>query len=52
MDIASFETMWTENYLYMDKTLHIYRMVTEGRYYFFVAPATFWEDEAEQCLKT
>jgi hypothetical protein len=41
VDIVSFETMRTENYLYVDKTQHIYRMVTGGRYYFLSRPRRF-----------
>jgi len=39
--IQSFETMRTENYLYVDKTRHIYRMVTEGKFYFLSRPRRF-----------
>ena len=41
VDIQSFETMRTENYLYVDKTRHIYRMVTEGKFYFLSRPRRF-----------
>ncbi len=39
--IQSFETMHTENYLYVDKTRHIYRMVTEDKFYFLSRPRRF-----------
>jgi hypothetical protein len=41
VDIQSFETMRTENYLYVDKTQHIHRMVTEGKFYFLSRPRRF-----------
>ncbi|GAK55245.1 hypothetical protein U27_02077 [Candidatus Vecturithrix granuli] len=41
VDISSFEKMRTEGYLYVDKTQHIYRMVTEGTFYFLSRPRRF-----------
>ena len=41
VDIQSFETMQTENYLYVDKTQYIYRLVTEGKFYFLSRPRRF-----------
>lgn len=41
VDLASFEKMRTENYLYVDKTQHIYRMATEGTFYFLSRPRRF-----------
>ncbi len=41
VDVQSFEKMRTENYLYVDKTRHIYRMVTEGTFYFLSRPRRF-----------
>lgn len=41
VDISSFEKMRTEGYLYVDKTRHIYRMVTEGTFYFLSRPRRF-----------
>lgn len=41
LDIQSFETMRTENYLYVDKTRHIHRMVTEGKFFFLSRPRRF-----------
>ncbi|GAK53791.1 AAA-ATPase [Candidatus Moduliflexus flocculans] len=41
VDLASFEKMRTENYLYVDKTQHIYRMATEGTFYFLARPRRF-----------
>ncbi len=41
VDVQSFEKMRTENYLYVDKTRHIYRMITEGTFYFLSRPRRF-----------
>ncbi len=41
VDIQSFEIMQTENYLYVDKTRYIHRMVTEGKFYFLSRPRRF-----------
>ena len=41
VDISSFEKMRTEGYLYVDKTRHIYRMATEGTFYFLSRPRRF-----------
>ncbi len=41
VDVQSFEIMRTQNYLYVDKTRHIYRMVTEGTFYFLSRPRRF-----------
>ena len=39
--IQSFEKLRTEGYCYIDKTAHIYNMVTEGCYYFLSRPRRF-----------
>lgn len=39
--ISSFEFMRTQGYLYVDKTSWIYRMVTQGMYYFLSRPRRF-----------
>ena len=39
--IQSFEKLRTEGYLYIDKTTHIYKMATEGCYYFLSRPRRF-----------
>ena len=39
--IQSFEKLRKEGYLYIDKTAHIYNMVTEGCYYFLSRPRRF-----------
>lgn len=41
VDVQSFEIMRTQNYLYVDKTRYIYRMVTEGTFYFLSRPRRF-----------
>lgn len=38
---SSFENMRTRDYLYVDKTEYIHRMVTEGAYYFLARPRRF-----------
>ncbi|MCP4398550.1 MAG: ATP-binding protein [bacterium] len=53
VDIQSFETMQTENYLYVDKTRYIHRMVTEGKFYFLSRPRRFGKSllvSTLQCL--
>ncbi len=39
--IQSFETMRTGNYVYVDKTRHVYRLITEGQFYFLSRPRRF-----------
>ena len=39
--IHDFETIRTENYLYVDKTQLIYQMITQGRMYFLSRPRGF-----------
>ena len=39
--IQSFEKLRTEGYCYIDKTAHIYNMVTSGCYYFLSRPRRF-----------
>ena len=39
--IHDFETIRTENYLYVDKTQLIYQMITQGRMYFLSRPRRF-----------
>ena len=38
--IQSFETMRTEQYLYVDKTRHIYQMVASDKFCFLSRPGT------------
>ena len=51
VDIQAFEIMRGEPYLYVDKTQHIYRMITEGRYYFFSRPRRFGKSLLVSTLK-
>jgi hypothetical protein len=39
--IQSFKTIRENNYLYVDKTRHIYRMIAEGMFYFLARPRRF-----------
>src|ERR1700761_6372570 len=39
--IHDFETLRTENYVYVDKTQLIYQMITQGRMYFLSRPRRF-----------
>jgi hypothetical protein len=39
--IQDFETIRTENYLYVDKTELIYQMITRGQVYFLSRPRRF-----------
>jgi len=41
MGISSFEVLRTRGNVYVDKTEHIYRLVTEGMYYFLSRPRCF-----------
>lgn len=51
LDIQAFEIMRGERYLYVDKTRRIYRMVTEGRYYFLSRPRRFGKSLLISTLK-
>jgi hypothetical protein len=39
--IQSFEKMIKNNYVYIDKTHHIYDIITKGTYYFLSRPRRF-----------
>lgn len=41
LNIANFEDLITKNYIYVDKTRHIYEMLNEGKYYFLARPRRF-----------
>lgn len=41
VDISTFSRIRQSNYLYVDKTEHIYRMITEGHRYFLSRPRRF-----------
>lgn len=51
VDVQSFEVMRTQDYLYVDKTRHIYRMVTEGTFYFLSRPRRFGKSLLVSTLK-
>ncbi len=38
--IQAFETIREQGYLYVDKTRHVHRMVSEGMFYFLARPRT------------
>lgn len=39
--IQQFQELRTEGWVYVDKTLHVYKMATEGKYYFLSRPRRF-----------
>ncbi len=41
VDVSSFRTLRTENYIYVDKTEYIYDLITGGRLYFLSRPRRF-----------
>lgn len=41
IDVSTFAEIISENYLYIDKTEHIYALVTQGKYYFISRPRRF-----------
>ena len=41
LGISTFSEIIQENYVYVDKTEHIYQMVTGGKYYFLSRPRRF-----------
>ncbi len=51
VSINDFETMRTEGYLYVDKTSDIYRMVTQGKFYFLSRPRRFGKSVLATTLK-
>ncbi|MEA3341821.1 MAG: AAA family ATPase, partial [Chloroflexota bacterium] len=48
---SSFENMRTRDYLYVDKTEYVHRMVTEGAYYFMARPRRFGKSLLLSTLK-
>jgi len=48
---SSFENMRTRDYLYVDKTEYVHRMVTEGAYYFMSRPRRFGKSLLLSTLK-
>ena len=51
LDIQAFEIMRGENYLYVDKTRHVYQMAAGGRYYFLSRPRRFGKSLLVSTLK-
>ena len=51
LDVQSFEKMRTENYVYVDKTRHIHKMISEGTYYFLSRPRRFGKSLFVSTLK-
>ena len=49
--VYDFETMRTRGYLYVDKTREIYRLVTEGMFYFLSRPRRFGKSVLVTTLK-
>ena len=49
--IQSFEVMRSQGFLYVDKTPHIHRLVTEGMYYFLSRPRRFVKSLLVSTLK-
>lgn len=41
VDVSSFATLINENYIYVDKTPHIFQLITSGRLYFLSRPRRF-----------
>lgn len=41
IDLSTLKEMLSEDYLYVDKTEHIYNLITKGRYYFLSRPRRF-----------
>jgi Predicted AAA-ATPase len=49
--IQTFEIMINGGYVYVDKTEHIYRIITEARYYFLSRPRRFGKSLLVSTLK-
>jgi len=41
IDVSNFKTMIEDEYVYVDKTRHIYELITQGRFYFLSRPRRF-----------
>jgi hypothetical protein len=52
VSIPDFETMRRDNYLYVDKTRDIYRLVTQGKSYFLSRPRRFGKSVLVTTLKS
>jgi hypothetical protein len=51
IDVSNFKTMITQDYVYVDKTEHIYRLIIEGRLYFLSRPRRFGKSLLLSTLK-
>ena len=51
VSINDFETMRNDGYLYVDKTQDVYRMVTQGKFYFLSRPRRFGKSVLVTTLK-
>jgi hypothetical protein len=51
VDVQAFEKMRGDNYVYVDKTRHIYKMISEGTYYFLSRPRRFGKSLLVSTLK-
>ncbi len=51
VSINDFETMRTQGYVYVDKTPYIYRLITQGKFYFLSRPRRFGKSVLITTLK-
>ncbi len=51
IDVSDFATMITQDYLYVDKTEHIYHLIKQGRLYFLSRPRRFGKSLLISTLK-
>lgn len=51
LGIQSFESLRTEDYLYMDKTAMVYDLVKGGKYYFLSRPRRFGKRARQECRR-
>jgi hypothetical protein len=51
LSVSNFETMITEDYIYVDKTKYIYDLITKGRLYFLSRPRRFGKSLLISTLK-
>jgi len=49
--IQDFRTLITGNYLYVDKTQYLYKMISEGMFYFLARPRRFGKSLMVSTLK-
>ena len=51
IDVSTFETLITNDYIYVDKTEIIHNLITTGRYYFLSRPRRFGKSLLVSTLK-